>query len=107
MRHSLHTEIEIDASPEAVWSVLTDLDRYPEWNPFITAASGVVAVGERLKNHIEPPSGRASSTVDTASSCTRSPRAGLVSCTPSSSVAYSSARSCAPSPNPRRPVSRR
>lgn len=59
MRHSLHTEIEIDATPEEVWAVLTDLDRYPDWNPFITSASGVVAVGERLENHIEPPGGRA------------------------------------------------
>ncbi len=59
MRHSLHTEIEIDAPPEQVWSVLTDLDRYAAWNPFITSASGVVAVGERLENHIEPPGGRA------------------------------------------------
>lgn len=58
MKHSITTEIDIDASPHDVWDVLTDLDRYEEWNPFITSASGRVAVGERLVNHIEPPGGR-------------------------------------------------
>ncbi len=59
MRHSLHTEIEIDASPEAVWSVLTDLESFQEWNPFVVSSSGIVAVGARLTNRIEPPGGRA------------------------------------------------
>ncbi len=27
----IHTEIEIDATPEEVWGVLTDFGRYPEW----------------------------------------------------------------------------
>ena len=59
MRHALHTEIDIDASPEIVWAVLTDLDRYHEWNPFVVASSGTVAVGERLTNRMQPPGGRA------------------------------------------------
>lgn len=59
MKHKITTGIDIEASPRAVWDVLTDLDRYSEWNPFITSASGRVAVGERLVNHIEPPGGRA------------------------------------------------
>ena len=42
-----------------VWTLLTDLDQYPEWNPFITSAVGRVEVGERLENRIEPPGGRA------------------------------------------------
>lgn len=59
MRHELHTEIEIDASPAVVWAVLTDLDRYSQWNPFIVSASGRVEVGERLTNRLQPPGGRA------------------------------------------------
>lgn len=59
MAHELHTEIEIDAPPATVWRVLTDLARYPDWNPFITSAEGTVAVGERLTNRLEPPGGTA------------------------------------------------
>jgi len=40
--------IQIDAPPMTVWSVLTDLDRYGEWNPLFPAASGQVAPGNRI-----------------------------------------------------------
>lgn len=59
MAHELHTEIVIDAAPAIVWTILTDLAAYPEWNPFITSAEGGVAVGERLVNRLEPPGGAA------------------------------------------------
>jgi len=59
MRHELKTDIEIDASPETVWAVLTDLDSYADWNPFIISASGQVEVGEQLINRMQPPGGRA------------------------------------------------
>lgn len=42
----LCTEIEIQASPERVWQALTNLDKYPEWNPFIHHAVGKAKVGE-------------------------------------------------------------
>ena len=58
MRHRLETHIDIDATPGEVWHVLTDLDGYREWNPFIVSAHGTVAVGEELENRLEPPGGR-------------------------------------------------
>ena len=54
----LRTEIEIDASPERVWGVLTDFGSYAEWNPFIPRISGELAVGSRLEVRIEPPEAR-------------------------------------------------
>ncbi len=59
MRHELHTSVDIEAPPEIVWDVLTDLDQYTEWNPFIVASSGDVVLGGRLTNRIQPPGGRA------------------------------------------------
>jgi hypothetical protein len=41
----LRTEIEIQASPEKVWQILTNLDKWPEWNPFIHHAIGKAQVG--------------------------------------------------------------
>lgn len=59
MHHELHTEITIDAPTDVVWDVLTDLDSYSEWNPFVVESSGRVVVGERLVNRLRPPGGRA------------------------------------------------
>jgi hypothetical protein len=56
-RLSLHTEIEIDAPPERVWAIVSNLSAYPEWNPFITSAAGTLAKGERLRIRIVPPGG--------------------------------------------------
>jgi hypothetical protein len=44
----LCTEIEIHAMPDKVWQVLTSLDKYPEWNPFIHHAIGKAKVGEKV-----------------------------------------------------------
>jgi hypothetical protein len=51
--------IEIGAPPAEVWAVLTDLSRYPEWNPHIRAGTGQVAAGNRLTLRMHPPKGRA------------------------------------------------
>ena len=40
MSTPLSSEIEIDASPDRVWSVLTDFAAYPDWNPFIRRLDG-------------------------------------------------------------------
>jgi len=48
----IHTEIDIQASPERVWEILTDFDSYPEWNPFIRRISGKAEAGARLKVYL-------------------------------------------------------
>jgi hypothetical protein len=50
--------IDINASPERVWAVLTAFDAYPEWNPFIRRISGTPTQGSKLEVRIEPPGGR-------------------------------------------------
>ena len=51
--------IQIDAPPGAVWATLTDLGRYPEWNPLFREASGQVAVGNRITlRSVHPANGR-------------------------------------------------
>src|SRR5918995_1089622 len=55
----LMDEIEIDASPAAVWEVLADTAAYPEWNPFLRRLSGELREGARLEAEIAPPGGRA------------------------------------------------
>jgi hypothetical protein len=55
----LSTHVDIEATPERVWAVLTDLAAYPEWNPFIVRAAGDVAPGRRLTLRMQPVGGRA------------------------------------------------
>ena len=55
------SQIDIEASPETVWSVLTDFDVYPQWSQFITliatqpAGSEKPEVGKHLAITIIPP----------------------------------------------------
>lgn len=39
----------IAAPADRVWRVLTELSRYPDWNPFIRRARGSLAVGETVR----------------------------------------------------------
>lgn len=57
MRH-LHTEIRIAASRERVWSLLTDFDDYPRWNPFMREVRGTARLGERIAVVLKPPGGK-------------------------------------------------
>jgi hypothetical protein len=50
----LVTEIEIQATAERVWQLLTDFARFPQWNPFIRRASGAAKAGERLQVYMQP-----------------------------------------------------
>lgn len=48
-QRKIETQIEIRASPERVWSVLTEITAYPSWNPFIRELTGQLVVGEKLR----------------------------------------------------------
>lgn len=50
----LRSEIEIQASAERVWKLLTDFASFPQWNPFIRRASGNIQVGKYLEVNIQP-----------------------------------------------------
>ena len=39
----------INAGPEKVWAVLTDVAGYTEWNPAVVSLRGRIALGERLR----------------------------------------------------------
>lgn len=55
MAKIIRTEIIIHASPEKVWSVLSDFNSYPGWNPFIRSLEGEVKTGNRIRVKIVPP----------------------------------------------------
>lgn len=57
--HRLDTSIEIDATPERVWSILSDFGGYSRWNPFVRSIAGELEVGKTLDVQVEPPGGRA------------------------------------------------
>ncbi|WED23231.1 SRPBCC domain-containing protein [Vibrio sp. JC009] len=50
---SVHTEIDIPASPSKVWQVLTDVERYPEWNPVFTVLDGKLEQGEKITYQVQ------------------------------------------------------
>jgi hypothetical protein len=52
--YHLQAEIEINAGPERVWSILADFASYPVWNPFIRFIRGTLERGARLEVRIQP-----------------------------------------------------
>jgi hypothetical protein len=53
----LESSIDINATPDRVWAVLTDLPHYQDWNPFITSSAGDLRVGATLINRMHDASG--------------------------------------------------
>ena len=50
----LSTEIEFDGTPQEVWTTLTDLQTYPQWNTFIEKVDGELTVGAKLDVRLQP-----------------------------------------------------
>ncbi len=44
---------EIDAAPEAIWPVLTDLARYEEWNPFTYHIESTLEIGAPVRLSVQ------------------------------------------------------
>lgn len=59
MSRKLVTQVEIDASSEVVWQILTDFDQFIDWNPFIRSIRGEPKKGARLQAQIQPSGGNA------------------------------------------------
>jgi S-(hydroxymethyl)glutathione synthase len=51
----LRTEITINAAPQTVWSIMDDLERYPEWNRLLPRIEGRTTVGQKLTATISYP----------------------------------------------------
>lgn len=45
--------LEVDASAATVWDVITDVDAYREWNPFVRACSSSLKPGEPMSMTVQ------------------------------------------------------
>ena len=52
---TLKTEVTIDALPQTVWSILDDLEKYPEWNSLLPELRGRTTVGSIVKGRLVQP----------------------------------------------------
>lgn len=60
MRSHPAAAADIDAPLDTVWSVMTDTERYPEWNPFVVRVEceQPPGVGTPIKLHVEFAGGK-------------------------------------------------
>jgi hypothetical protein len=58
MSKQLTSQIDIDATPDRVWRVLSDFAAYPQWNPFITRAEGEARPGSQIVMRMQPVGAR-------------------------------------------------
>ncbi|WP_267641404.1 SRPBCC domain-containing protein [Haloarchaeobius amylolyticus] len=56
--NEVEASVDIDAPPDVVWTVLTDFDRYSEWNPYLTEATGRAVEGETIAVRLAAQGGR-------------------------------------------------
>jgi hypothetical protein len=55
--YTLQASININATPQQVWAVLTDTRDYPRWNPFLISSAGDLRVGATLTNVMHDATG--------------------------------------------------
>ncbi|HEX6879168.1 MAG TPA: SRPBCC domain-containing protein [Terriglobales bacterium] len=51
----LYTAIYINAAPTEVWSILTDFERYADWNPLLPSVQGDLRPGAPLRLQVRLP----------------------------------------------------
>ena len=49
---TIRSEIEIEASPEHLFSILEDLERYGEWNPFTPSVESSLEIGAAVRMRV-------------------------------------------------------
>jgi hypothetical protein len=57
-RQECATKIEVRATPQRIWSLLTNAADFPRWNSTITRITGTIAQGERLALEVPAAPGR-------------------------------------------------
>ena len=45
-------DLEVAAPAERVWSVVCDLARYPEWNPFVVSCASTLEIGDPIRMRV-------------------------------------------------------
>ena len=53
MTKQVKTSINIQASRETIWNILTDFEKFAEWNPFVKSLTGDVKVGNRIEVNLQ------------------------------------------------------
>ena len=57
MAFAIDHDLEINAPPEKVWEVISDLDSYGEWNPFVLECRSTLKPGDPLRMKVKLGSG--------------------------------------------------
>lgn len=57
MAKEIRTEITINSTPQKIWSVLSNFENYPNWNPFIILIEGNINVGNKILIKIKQSNG--------------------------------------------------
>ena len=52
------TRIEVHATPQRIWALLTNAAEFPRWNSTVTRIAGTIAQGERLSVEVAAAPGR-------------------------------------------------
>ena len=56
---SFHATTSIRATPQAIWSILTDAPGYPAWNTTVDKVDGQIALGQKITVHAKISPGQA------------------------------------------------